>query len=102
MKHYALVYQAGVANIFEMSPWEESETDHNLDNSVSCDKKRVLQHSFIACEWYCRGLRQAGKTVRVYWCNEAGDIQNSVWWHDNFCNAPFNDKFAKDFVKEND
>jgi hypothetical protein len=82
---YCLVYQAGIANVFEEIPGK-------------CDRIRVLQSDFRTCEVYCRGLRRAKKTVRVAWCNEAGDITNSAWHFFKFYNAPFNDSFAADFV----
>lgn len=88
---YCLVYQGGIANVFHDVP----NKTRNLISRV-----RVLQHSFIACEWFCRGLRQAGEQVDVAWCNEAGDIKESFWEFSNFDNAPFCDKFAKDFVKK--
>jgi hypothetical protein len=58
--HYALVYQCGFANVFK-------------------GRDRVLQHSFLICEWFCRGLKEAGNTVEVYHCDKAGDISEAPW-----------------------
>ena len=65
MTRYALVYQAGLANVFCLT--EDSIT------------RRVLQHAFGPCEWYARGLIEAGQTVEIWSCNQAGDIVDSVW-----------------------
>lgn len=59
-----LVYQGGLANVFAHHP-----------------KRRVVQGSFVQCEWYMRGLQDAGVTVDVAWCNEAGDIADRKWTH---------------------
>ena len=82
---YCLVYQGGIANVFE---------------EIESKRIRIKQGSFTSCEEFCRGLRQAGETVRVAWCNKAGDIINSKWNFYSFYNAPFDDSFAKDFVRE--
>ena len=81
---YFIVYQGGIANVFEVE-----QTRGN--------RKRLLQSDFRACENYCRGLRYAGKIVKPAWCNEAGDIINRPWSVQHFDNAPFI-QFATDFV----
>lgn len=53
---YTLVYQNGIANVF----------DANF--------KRVLQHAFSSCEWFCRGLISAGHSVEVMHCDVLGDL----------------------------
>jgi len=60
-----LVYQSGIANVFQ-----------TFDDAPP---KRLLQHSFNVCEWYCRGARQAGAEITVAYCNEAGDITHRSW-----------------------
>ena len=84
-KTFYLIYQAGIANVFV--------------DDASGNFKRVMQHAITACENFCRGLKYAGECVRVGWCNEAGDITNAAWHFKDFDNAPFSEKFAKDFVK---
>lgn len=75
MKRFALVYQAGIANVFELT-----------EDTVS----RILQHAFAACEWFCHGLIAAGETVEVYSCNRAGDIAAADWTR-GLSDCPFRD-----------
>ena len=91
---YCLVYQAGIANVFE----EDHLKDSRSESGFSLERIRVLQSDFKTCESYCRGLRRAKKTVRTAWCNEAGDIINSNWHFFNFEDAPFCHSFASDFA----
>ena len=96
---YCLVYQAGIANVFEEFPRPTpSYVQASTGNETESERIRILQSDFRTCENFCRGLRQAKETVRVAWCNEAGDIKNSLWHFFAFGNAPFNESFAKDFV----
>lgn len=76
---YALVYQSGIANVFRLDDGRRT---------------RVLQHSFGPCEWYARGLREAGKQVVLAWCNRAGDITHADWRYDSFEDAPFCESFT--------
>lgn len=91
-KIYFLVYQAGIANVFV--------ADVNNRKTVFTNHRRINQLDFKSAENFCRGLREAGATVKVEWCNQAGDIAYSLWHFSNFHNAPFNDSFATDFVKK--
>lgn len=79
-KLYVLVYQGGIANVFL--------------GKVKGKRKRIMQHAFGPCEWYCRGLKEAGAKVEVAWCNMAGDIDLQDWSYKDFDLAPFHDKFA--------
>ena len=99
-KIYTLVYQAGIANVFEHFPMTDTRNTPHTGLTIASDRIRVLQSDFRTCENFCRGLRHAKKIVRVAWCNEAGDITNSFWQFSKFDNAPFSDKFAKDFAKD--
>lgn len=82
---YALVYQAGIANVFAV--------DINaLKPETRKRTKRVLQSDFRGCEMFCRGLVEAGAQVRSYMCNESGDVQERVWSIDLHM-APFSDQF---------
>ena len=85
MKRAVLVYQAGIANVFEVQAFNQA--DHGRD------AKRLLQSDFRTCESFARGLGAAGVTVRTLTCNQAGDIAVSRW-SDNLDDAPFNDKFS--------
>lgn len=98
---YCLVYQAGIANVFEEFPRETPRyAQESTGNKTESERIRVLQSDFRTCEDFCRGLRQAKQTVRVAWCNEAGDIKGSIWHFFNFDNAPFSESFASDFVSK--
>ena len=81
----ALVYQAGIANVFEVEHYENFHPEGG--------RKRRLQSVFDSCEWYARGAAAAGATVRSYVCNQAGDILNAEWYTD-LESAPFSDKFS--------
>ena len=78
---YTLVYQAGLANVFD----------------TTAGTSRVYQHAFTACEHFARGLREAGHTVNVAYCNRAGDIA-SLPWNTQYEDAPFTDGMASDFT----
>jgi len=86
-KIYFLVYQAGIANVFVADVKGKSFNNY----------RRIKQDSFKFCEEFCRGLREAGATVKVAWCNQAGDITDVLWRFSSFDNAPFHDLFAPDF-----
>jgi hypothetical protein len=65
---YALVYQVGIANVFRLGTEGEAETS-----------TRVRQDAYKACEVFCAGLIEAGKTVLVFHCDQAGDVANGEW-----------------------
>lgn len=77
MKHAALVYQGGIANVFDM------------DGPTPV---RLMQHAFSACEMFATGLHVAGVRVTSYACNKTGDITNAEWTRD-LLSAPFSDDF---------
>jgi hypothetical protein len=78
MTTLVLVYQGGIANVFELS---------------DKGQKRILQASFNECEWFMRGAQYAGADVDVAGCNMAGDIANMAWTR-NLELLPFHDKFG--------
>lgn len=71
-KKLALVYQGGIANVFEVDDFFCSPVGRNTTI-------RLLQQSFNLCEYFCMGVSWAGCQVAVYSCNKAGDIANEVW-----------------------
>lgn len=71
-KKLALVYQAGIANVFEVKEFSRS-------NGGRKTTKRLLQHAFSPCEYLCLGAELVGAQVAVYSCNKAGDISTEVW-----------------------
>lgn len=86
MRYIALVYQAGIANVFELT------CKHDMDNpqARTGPAKRLLQHAFQPCIWYCRGAGYSGAMVRTYSCNMAGDIAAAPWT-DGLEDCPFRD-----------
>jgi hypothetical protein len=67
-KLYILLYQAGIANVYESGQGERPA-------------RRVLQSDYRACEHYCLGLLEAGAGVEVWNANVAGDplLQPDAW-----------------------
>jgi hypothetical protein len=80
-----LVYQAGIANVFQVDCF-------NLSNHGR-EAKRLMQGDFRTCETFSRGLGKAGTLVASAVCNEAGDIKDSQWSED-FESAPFRESFS--------
>ena len=92
MKFATLVYQGGLANVF--SHETDQRPSRHLDGEPYASvRERQFQGTFGQCEAYAAGLKAAGVTVRVAWCNEAGDIINSHWNFSHFEKAPFDNQF---------
>ena len=87
MTKLILVYQAGIANIFQI------QEDGKF--------KRLLQASFKECEWFMRGAQHAGAWVDVAGCNRAGDIINAAWTR-NLDSLPFREKFGCAWMQQPD
>jgi hypothetical protein len=85
-----LVYQAGIANIFEVKCFNLSDFGR--------DAKRLVQSDFRTCETFARGLKHAGYLITSLYCNQAGDISFSHW-DENLVNAPFHDNFRPVYSK---
>jgi hypothetical protein len=83
MKKAMLVYQAGIANVFEVECF-------NLA-SFGRDAKRLYQGDFYRAASFAKGLGAAGVTVMTAHCNQAGNITDAKW-SDNMDDAPFYDK----------
>ena len=79
-----LVYQAGIANVFEVEAFNLADYGR--------DARRLLQDDFRTCETFARGLAAAGATVRTAACNMAGDIARSRWTTD-LDSQPWSEKF---------
>lgn len=80
IKRAMLVYQAGIANVFEVSCF-------NLAG-YGREAIRLMQSDFKTCLAYVRGLGDCGVVVRSAHCNEAGDIVDRPW-NDDLSEAPF-------------
>lgn len=79
-KKYALVYQCGIANVFEVKCFNLS--------TFGRDAVRCIQNDFRSCENFARGLMLGGAQVMSLHCPEAGDITNAQW-KDDLWNAMF-------------
>jgi hypothetical protein len=83
-KRAFLVYQAGIANVFEVDCFNLSPFGR--------EAKRLLQSDFRACENFAHGLKAAGFIVKTVACNMAGDIANQKWT-DDLDAQPFSESF---------
>ena len=84
-KRLMLVYQAGIANVFEVDCFNLAPYGR--------EARRVMQHAFRPCEDFCRGAAHAGAIVRTAFCNQAGDIAGATWDEDHE-GAPFSDQIT--------
>ena len=84
----SLVYQAGIANVFDTSNYMQGVKKYPAYPAL-----RLLQGDFRSCEMFARGLRAAGVIVTSFVCNMAGDITHQQW-STNLNDAPFSDKFS--------
>lgn len=71
MQRIALVYQTGIANVFLVRRYNTTAEGRNA--------VRLLQHAFSPCEYFARGMLEAGSSLKVYSCNKAGDIAEQQW-----------------------
>jgi hypothetical protein len=60
----ALVYQGGLANVFRVGGGRPV---------------RLLQADYHSCEMFCRGALEAGRPVRVFHADVAGDCLTAEW-----------------------
>jgi hypothetical protein len=83
MKRFAIVYQCGLANVFDVShSGDMPEIGPFTDESKKMYKsrKRLLQGSFRDCEQYMRGAVASGKVESlIFHCDMAGDIALQNW-----------------------
>ena len=80
----ALVYQAGIANLFEVS--------RQRVLPVHRTEHRIAQGDFHTLEAIAYDLMRAGADVQSYACNMAGDVARQVWSSD-LSSAPFSSQF---------
>lgn len=83
-KRFALVYQVGIANVFEVDCFNLSPFGRNA--------RRVYQGDFRTAEDIAYGCGAAGAVVITAAANLAGDIAEAKWT-DNLEEQPFSDKF---------
>ncbi len=79
IKTVALVYQTGIANVFDVS------------GDLLGNPRRLLQSDFRSCESFARGLQAAGAEVLSWSCNVAGDCAQAKWVLGTSA-TPFSDK----------
>ena len=84
MKKAMLVYQAGIANVFEVACFNMADYGR--------EARRLIQADFRTCEAFAQGLAAAGVKVATAACNQAGDIAGARWSQDLDA-QPFSDKF---------
>jgi hypothetical protein len=70
MKNLVLVYQVGIANVFQVDCFNQSPYGRNA--------KRVYQGSFFGAEHWCHGAAFMGAKIASMACNMAGDVWNGV------------------------
>jgi len=85
LKKAMLVYQAGIANVFEVDCFNLS--------SYGRKAVRLMQSDFRTCLAYARGLGDCGVVVRTAHCNEAGDIVDRSW-NEDLSEAPFRESIV--------
>lgn len=88
---YALVYQAGIANVFRIG----NDLDPHGEDTVVADDQyptRIRQGAFSSCEDFCAGLVERGAKVYALHCNMAGDVAFQNWSWD-LSEAPWNENF---------
>lgn len=64
-KLFALVYQTGIANVFERN-----------EN----DDKRVFQGDYRGAEMVCQEILLSGGSLEIYHCDETGDVNCAARW----------------------
>ena len=80
-----LVYQAGIANVFQVASFNLSDYGR--------DAKRLYQGDFNSATMFAKGLAASGMQVKTAACNQAGDIQGATWSED-LEEQPFSDSFV--------
>lgn len=80
----ALVYQAGIANVFVVDTFTTFQSGRNAE--------RLYQGDFRTAETMCHGAALAGAVVRTFACNMAGDVAGTTWTEDLDA-QPFSEKF---------
>ena len=85
-KVYALVYQAGIANVFSIRTANYG--------TFGREAVRLYQGDFHSAEMFVRGILTGDdKALAITGhCNMAGDIANQPW-SEKLDEAPFSDKF---------
>lgn len=76
---YVLVYQVGIANLFDATGREPIRYDAYDHKPQDCGIRRVCQSTYSVCEQMAAGLILAGATVIVCHCDVAGDCMLFDW-----------------------
>lgn len=89
VKRAVLVYQAGIANVFDVISFNMADYGR--------EAKRLIQSDFRTCEAFAQGLAAAGVKVASAQCNMAGDVIRQKWSEDLDA-APWSNKFRPVFA----
>ena len=83
-RSFFLVYQGGIANVFEVDCLNLADFWRNA--------KRLRQTDFRSAALFAQGLVTGGHIVKTAACNQAGDITH-LQWYDKLSDMPFSDDF---------
>lgn len=72
MTKLALVYQAGIGNVFDVAHLSADPGTRGRTKLVQCG-------DFRTCSQFAKGAAYAGAAVRTYSCNRAGQIHEETW-----------------------
>jgi hypothetical protein len=91
MRRAALVYQGGIANVFELrSPRDSNPELAPFAGDPRGERKRLFQGAFATAHAYASGLKAAGVEVLTFGCNKPGDAALFDWvTPDEFDDLPF-------------
>lgn len=70
-RRIVLVYQVGIANVFEVDRFSRHPERRN--------GRGLLQYDYHSCEMFARGMGAAGCIVRTMHCDMAGDCSQFTW-----------------------
>jgi hypothetical protein len=71
VKRIVLVYQVGIANVFEVDRFSRHAGRRN--------GRRLLQSDYHSCAMFARGMGATGYVVRTMNCDMAGDCARFTW-----------------------
>lgn len=89
VRRAVLVYQGGIANVFEVDCFNVK--------AFGREAKRLMQNDFRSCETFAYGLAVAGVMVATMACNMAGDIIKQDW-SESLDEQPFSKNFRPVFA----
>lgn len=95
MVRAALVYQGGIANVFDLrSPRDDTPELAPFTGDPARERRLLYQGAFETAVAYARGLKAAGVEVLTFGCNRAGDVTGADWTAD-LSDLPFADRLVR-------